>query len=365
MAEKESSLQYDDFTSKLMLDEWPHETFFCVSISKDGKTSKKESKNYLELEKIAADSEISWVNCCVNDIEKEMPGISKKFGFKKELVHELFLHKTSAYLDMGTELGLLLPAMKVRNLQVNSSRIFVMIKNNLVLSVHSKKVTRWIRFFNYAETFMKKIPLEIPREDKITMIILRLLDKNDEKNFENLRIIEEEGDSINKLLIDSKSPRDKIGKEIYKMKHALISYLGVLWSSMDVLNSLRYGDSDLITDNPALLKEFSVLANELTSHISLTEHMSEVLASGLEVLQSIYNNQLQILNNRLALVVTWLTVLGTAVLVPNTLATIFGIPSISEHIGWMEVVTILVASTIISAGISYWAIKRVIPKKIE
>ncbi len=364
MPEK-ASQNFDDFTADSLLDEWQCETFFCVSVSKDGKTTKYESKNYGEFERIVADSAISWVNCCVNSIEKEIPGIAKKFGFKKTLLQELLLHKTSAYLDMETELGLLLPAIKVRNLQVNISPIFVMIKNNLVLSVHNRKVTRWIRFFNYAETFMKKIPFEIPREDKITMVMLRLLDKNDEKNFENLRIIEEEGDNINKLLIDSKSPREKIGKEIYKMKHALISYLGVLWSSMDVLNSLRYGDSDLITDNSALLKEFSVLANELTSHISLTEHMSEVLASGLEVLQSIYNNQLQILNNRLSLVITWLTVVGTAVLVPNTLATIFGIPSISEHIGWIEVVTILVASTIISALISYWAIKKIIPKKIE
>jgi magnesium transporter len=49
-----------------------------------------------------------------------------------------------------------------------------------------------------------------------------------------------------------------------------------------------------------------------------------VLASGLEVMQSIYNNQLQSLNNRFALVTAYLTVLGTAFLVPNTIATIAG-----------------------------------------
>jgi len=49
-----------------------------------------------------------------------------------------------------------------------------------------------------------------------------------------------------------------------------------------------------------------------------------VLSSGLEVMQSIYNNQLQNLNNRFALVTAYLTVLGTAFLVPNTIATIAG-----------------------------------------
>ncbi|MCX6799433.1 MAG: magnesium transporter CorA, partial [Candidatus Diapherotrites archaeon] len=81
--------------------------------------------------------------------------------------------------------------------------------------------------------------------------------------------------------------------------------------------------------------------------------------------QSIYNNQLQILNNRLSLIITWLTVLGTAVLVPNTLATVFGIPSISEHIEWHTAVWVLVASSILSAAVSYWAVKKIIPKKVE
>jgi len=52
--------------------------------------------------------------------------------------------------------------------------------------------------------------------------------------------------------------------------------------------------------------------------------MSNVLSSGLEVRQSIYNNQLQNLNNRYALVTAYLTVLGTGFLVPNTIATIMG-----------------------------------------
>jgi len=365
MQQKPSNIGFDDFTSDSMIDSWPKQTFFCISKTKEGATNKCEGEGYKDFEKISAESRICWINCCVDDIEKEMPKIAETFGFRKIIAKELLSHKNSAYLDLGTELGLLVPAVKVRGLEVNISSIFILVKNSTILSIHNRKVVRLIRFFNYAEAFIKKIPQETPTADSITMVLLRILDKNDEKNFENLRIIEEEGDRINAMLIDSKAPRERIGGKIYKMKHALITYLGALWSSMDVLNSLRYGYSDLITDNPALLKEFTVLATDLTNHISLTEHMSEVLASGLEVLQSIYNNQLQILNNRLALVVTWLTVLGTAVLVPNTLATVFGIPSISEHIGWTEVMLILVCSSIASAALAYVVIKRMMPKKVD
>ena len=346
-------------------DEWPAETFFCIAVSKDGRTVKQEGKHYKEFKELVESAAISWVNCCIEDVADNIENIAKHFGFRKELARDLLTHKSSAYVDMGSELGLLLPAVKVRNLQVHVSPIYILIQKNLVLSVHSRRVTRWINFFNYAETFMRKIPPNALFNDKITMILIRLLNRNNEKNFENLRIIEEEGDKINRMLIDSDSPRTKLGTEIYGMKHALISYMGALWASMDVLNDLRYGDSELITDDSALLHEITIIANELTSHLALTEHMSEVLASGLEVLQSIYNNQLQILNNRLALIVTWLTVLGTAVLVPNTIATIFGIPSISEHANWQDIMMILTASTIISAVVAYFVIKKMLPKKVE
>ena len=44
----------------------------------------------------------------------------------------------------------------------------------------------------------------------------------------------------------------------------------------------------------------ALLGEDVQRHIQLSEHMSEVLSSGLEVTQSIYNNQLQAINNRFA-----------------------------------------------------------------
>jgi len=92
-----------------------------------------------------------------------------------------------------------------------------------------------------------------------------------------------------------------------------------------------------------------------------------VLASGLEVLQSLYNNQLQILNNRMSLTMTWLTILGTAVLVPNTLATIFGFVFGLE---WKLIIWSLAVITISTVGatlLAYWWVKRRVnlPKRAD
>jgi magnesium transporter len=150
------------------------------------------------------------------------------------------------------------------------------------------------------------------------------------------------------------------------MKHALITYLNGLWETVDVLNTLRYGDPEILTDDPKILQRLGGLVVEVNYQIGLAEHMSEVLASGLEVMQSIYNNQLQVLNNKLALLVAYLTVIGTAVLVPNTLATALSNPAFQmgpEDAGWY--IALLAGSTILSTLIAYWWVKSrgLLPEK--
>ena len=151
------------------------------------------------------------------------------------------------------------------------------------------------------------------------------------------------------------------------MKQALIAYLNALWATVDVINGVRYGDAELLTDDPKILQNFSMLVSDVNQQIGLAEHLSEVLASGSEVLQSIYNNQLQALNNRMALVTAYLTILGTAALVPNTIATILGNTAFamkSADLGWY--ITLLAGSTLIATYASYrWAKKRGLLPKIS
>src|SRR3989339_402537 len=177
-------------------------------------------------------------------------------------------------------------------------------------------------------------------------------------SFEHLREIEEQADSMGELLLDPESPRLEIGRKIYQLKHALITYLNTLWRTADVLHSLRFGDAELIADNPKTLAKVGLLVEDVNRQISLSEHMSEVLASGLEVLQALYNNQLQTLNNRMTMTITWLTILGTAVLVPNTIATVAG--SLggmdSNMLFWYGAV--LVLATVNSTYLAYWWVKR-------
>jgi magnesium transporter len=311
---------------------------------------------------------IAWVNFTVDNVEKEAPLIASILGFSTGLCDTLMASSHSAYEDRESELGLRVPAVRSRGLDVFVYPLLILIRKKLIVTIHGTEVVRLVQFARYADTFMRKIKADATGVDKLTILLMRILDENNSRNFDHLREIDEQADELSKHLMDPTTPRFKLGPEIYKMKHALIVHLNSMWATREIVQCLRYGDAELITDNAKLLGQISMLVEDINNHISLSEHMSEVLASGLEVLQSIYNNQLQILNNRMAMVMTWLTILGTAVLVPNTIATIMGNSAFNlqgKDIWWYT--AFLAVSTVVATYIAYWWVKRVVklPKKIS
>ncbi len=331
---------------------------FCVALVESGKTEKKEARNIEDFKEMVDKSSVSWVDYVVNDIKKDSPKAAQAMGFSESLVTSVLKNKRSGYEDFDNELGIMLPAIIVDGFKVTLQPLVILIKNGLVLTLHTTESKRFFRLRRYAETFVKKIKKNSLPSDKLTMVLIRILDENNGRNFDHLREIEEKSDKLSSKLADATISRSIIGPEIHDMKHALITYLGGLWAVIDVLNALRYGDPELLTDDPKILARLGGLAAEVNLHIGLTEHLSQVLASGLEVLQSIYNNQLQILNNKLALLVGYLTILGTAAMVPNTLATVLSNPVYDLHPSDMWWYTaLIIGSTIISTAVAYGWVK--------
>lgn len=332
---------------------------FCASLSDIGIPTKKESNTIEDFSTNIGKATVSWVDYVVDDLKKDAPTAAKILGFNEVLVNSLLKNKESGYEDVNTEMGIMMPAIIVKGFDVKLEPIIVLIKDNLVVTLHTTEAKRFFRLRRYAEIFMRKIKLDGPPQDKVTMILIRILDENNSRNFDHLREIEENSDKLSKSLADPKTPRAIIGTQIHQMKHALVAYLGGLWATVDVLNTIRYGDPEILTDDPRLLNRLGMLSSEVHNHIGLAEHLSEVLASGLEVMQSIYNNQLQVLNNRMAMVVAYLTIIGTAVLVPNTIATVLGNSAFNlgpQDIGWY--IVLLIGSTIAATVVSYMWVKK-------
>jgi magnesium transporter len=345
--------------------------WFCVALFEGGQTTVVEADTPADFDDILKKAVIAWVDFRTNDFDNDFR-LASLLGFSDSLITALTSSPRNLYEDNKTEMAIRLPSIQINGgeqPEVKANYTFLFLKKNCILTLHPMEVDRrYARLRRYADIVLKKLPASARYEDLLTQLLMRLIETNNDRNFEHLRQIEEHGDTLNKNLMDSKTPRDTLGPQIYGMKHALMVYLDSLWESVDVIRQLRYGDADLISDSQQLLDKMGILAEDVNRQIGLAEHMSDVLASGLEVMQSIYNNQLQILNNKLALVVAYLTIIGTAVLVPNTLATIFGNSAFnmdSSDIGWYTV--LLVVSTAIATFASFWWVKKSgwIPKKPE
>ncbi len=337
---------------------------FSVGLRKDGTTFHVEKRKIEDaiysVKRAIKNKNILWLDYVVEgNFEKEVLKSAKLLGFSELLVKNLLKAKYGNYEDFGSEMGILLPAMHVEGFDVKINPLLVLIGKNIIVTMHTAEVVRFFRLRKYAAMLLRKFPNEMSNKDKITMLLIRIMDENNAKNFDYLRVIEDHGDELSAKLADPKTPRTFIGPQIHAMKHALVTYLDGLWATVDVLSALRYGDADLLTDDIKIIERINVLIAEVNAQIGLAEHMSEVLASGLEVVQTIYNNQLQILNNRLALIVTYLTILGTAVLVPNTLATILSNPAYHltpEDAGWYS--ALMIFSTVAAALFAYWWVKK-------
>lgn len=330
----------------------------CVCLPHKGKPVKVYGNSPADFISTLHDSSLGWVNFTVDDLEKDGTELAVKLGFSDSLVSTLLKGYYASFEDLDSEMGIMVPAVKVSKLDVKAYPLIILARKDLIVTVHSHEIERLVMFSRYADSFLRKLPEGMSLCDRLTMMLVRILDENNSHNFEHLREIEEQADSMSGLLLDPESPRMEIGRKIYELKHALITYLNTLWRTVDVLHSLRYGDAQIISDNPKTLAKVGLLVEDVNRQISLSEHMSEVLASGLEVLQALYNNQLQTLNNRMALTMTWLTILGTAVLVPNTLATVVGslLGMDSDMLVWY--VAVLVLATLNATYLAYWWVKR-------
>ncbi len=306
--------------------------WFCVSLDGTGRTQKMEAESPAKFHEVVSNCVLAWVDYITDDPGKDLPVVAAQMGFSDALVSFLSAGAHLNYQDFDSELWMQLPSIQIRGSAVSANPLGLVIRKNVVFTVHMRNVDkRFIRLRRYSEAILRRIPEGVDCKDKLTILLSRIIDANNDSNFRHLRVIEEFGDELNRDLMDANTDRTQLGPKIYEMKHALIIYMNALWESVDVLHAIRYGDAELLSDDEKMLNLVSVMVDQVKSQLGLSEHMSEVLASGIEATQAIYNNQLTvannqltILNNRFAQLAAFLAIVGTAVLIPNTIATMLG-----------------------------------------
>jgi magnesium transporter len=355
--------------------------WFCMALDSTGKTFKLEAESPNPFLDIISQSVVAWVDYITDDPVKDLPTAASKLGFSDAFICNVTGGNQLNYQDFDSEMFMRIPSIQIRGNDVQAYPLLFLLKKNMIFTIHMRLVDkRFIRLRRYSDVFMRRMPFETQPDEKLTFLLSRIIDANNDSNFRHLRAIQEFGDELNKDLMDQNTDRTQLAPKIYEMKHALIVYMNALWESADVLHAIRYGDAELLTDNEKVLNKVSFLADEVKSQLGLSEHMSEVLASGIEATQAIYNNQLTVsnnqltiannqltkANNRFAMLAAYLTIVGTALLIPNTIATMLGNSVwVYGPADFGAYITLILGATLVGSIVMWWWIKRqgLLPKE--
>ena len=325
-----------------------------AGIEEQGVPFKKESINLEEAAKIVSLGNLTWIEVVVDDIVKETPKILEKLDFSMN-ANTLLSGYISEYEDAGDTLGIMVPFIFTGENRTQTSPCLIFMKKDLILTIHDDYGGKITKLYNYSTSLMRKLP-QSPETwaERQTMLLFRLLDEISETNFSVLRSIVERAEQIEIDLAGSRQITRDLSLELSNMKRSVLAFLNAVWATHDVIRNIKYGDPDMISDDDDVLEKFEVVLATLDRQIQMAENVLEVISTGITAMNTESSNQLTKL-------IVWLTVAATAVLVPNTLATVFGIPDL--HISYIWVIPILVIATGISVVITYrWTKQyRVLP----
>ena len=321
-------------------------TVSVAGIEEQGVPFKKESITLEDAvaEYVVESGTLTWIECVVDDIVNETPDILEKLKIDMD-PSVLLSGYITAYEDIGDTLGIMLPFIITGDSRTQTTPILIFMKKDLIVTIHDDYGGKIAKLYNYSNSLMRKLPKESEQwANRQTILLFRLMDEVSETNFSILRTILEQAEQLEVDLSGSRQSDRNVSDELSNMKRSLLTFLGAVWATHDTVRNVKYGDPDMLTDDDDILEKFEVILGRLDRQIQMAENVMEIISTGVTVIQTETSNQLTKL-------IVWLTVAATAVLVPNTIATVLGIPDLNVSLTW--VVPILIISTVISAVVTY------------
>jgi len=316
-----------------------------AGLQTEGIPFKKPSVQLDEAAKTISLGNLTWIECVVDNIVEETPKILTNLGITMD-PSVLLSGYMSSYEDRGDTLGLMLPFVVTGANKTQSAPLLIFIKKDLIITIHDDYGGKITRLYNYSNTLLRKLPKEPENwANRQTILLARIMDELIETNFSILRLIVERTEQLELDLAGSRQVQRDLSIEMSDMKTSVLAFLNAVWATYDTVHNLKHGDADMVSDDDGILAKFEVILGRLDRQIQMSENVLQVVATGINVIQTE-------VSNKLATLVVWFTVVGTAVLVPNTLATIFTLfPNHEDNFIWM--LPAIIVSTILSAFVTY------------
>ena len=324
----------------------------AVSVAglQNGVPFKNPSVGLDEAVQFVTSGNLVWIECVVDSIVEEIPKVLEKLGVGMD-PSVLLSGYVSSYEDRGDTLGLMIPFVVPGNNTTQTAPLLIFMKKDFVLTIHDDYGGKITRLYNYAPTLLRKLPKDPDQwADRQTILLARIIDEISEANFSILRLIVERAEQFEIDLAGSRQVTRDISLELSNMKTALLTFLNAIWATYDTVHNLKYGDADMVSDDETILAKFEVILGRLDRQIQMSENVMQMVATGVNVIQTEVTNKVTIL-------IIWWTVAGTAELVPNTIATVFGLYPAHEQ-QFLPIVATITISAGLATAVAYFYVRR-------
>lgn len=322
----------------------------------EGMPFKKPSVDISELAEITSSGNLTWIECVVDNIIEETPKILDKLGINMD-ASVLLSGYVSNYEDRADMLGLMIPFVVPGNNTTLTAPILIFMKKDLIVTIHDDYGGKITRLYNYAPTVLRKLPKEADSwADRQTILLARIIDEICEANFSILRLIVERAEQFEIDIAGSRQVTRDISLELSNMKTSLLTYLNAIWATYDTVHNLKHGDADMVSDDEVILAKFEVILGRLDRQIQMSENVMQMVATGVNVVQTEVTNKVTIL-------IIWWTVAGTAELVPNTIATVFGLYP-NHEAAFYPIVATVVGSAALATAVAYFYVRKFFGQKL-
>lgn len=195
----------------------------------------------------------------------------------------------------------------------------------------------------------------------VAYLLHEILDSDAEENFDVLKLTEHKILGLEEAVLIPVEVQKKL-KKIIQFKRDLLLMWRRLWGTAKVIYSIRKGLTPVKLD----VHTMRLLADVHDTYIYQMEIITmqrEVLADALTIYEAVLSNKLSKVSNFINIGVkrlTWIMLLLTGVTlvitVPNTIATVFGVPHFLEVVSLNWILSLLALSTIVPVAwfLTYW-----------
>ncbi|MFH0948924.1 MAG: CorA family divalent cation transporter [Candidatus Aenigmatarchaeota archaeon] len=273
--------------------------------------------------------------------ENEIEKIRKDFNISKKVFEKYLKQRQRSMRHSFSPLSFTIIDYYTENGRINLEEIFFVVGENYLVTMSKKHLPHYTDMFNLAEKKLKEL------NNNVAYILYEILDYDVEVNFDVLAITDEKVSDIEKKVLSGKAVID----EIVELKRYMLKMQRRFWSTQRILFSIKKGLTP-IKMNEKLFELFDDIHDTFAYQTEIASSQRELLTDTLTIYESTLSNRLAKISNRINISLkklTWimfvLTGIATVLTVPNTLATIFGIPTLETN--WQMIAAILLISLLI------------------